>query len=96
MNNKTKPEPETTQAKSTPVVEAKEPSPPPAYPPQNSASVALPADAPDFEKAPDEVLEYYKNPYTAPHPHLHLFDPIFEPAVVHKAPPSKAAYRQQE
>ena len=75
--------------------ENKEPTPLPAYPPQTGTIAALPQEAADFEKAPDEVLEYYKNPYNAPHPHVHLFDPIFEPAVVHKAPPGKATYRQE-
>jgi hypothetical protein len=67
----------------------------PAYQPQGSAPVPLPPEAPDFNKTPDEVLEYYKNPYNPPHPRQHLFDPIFEPAVVHKAEASKATYRQE-
>lgn len=93
-----KTETETTQAKSSPVdveAQSKASAPAGAYPPQTSTPAALPPDKPDFTKAPEEVMEYYKNPYKAPDPNRHLFDPIFEPAVVHKGPPSKATYREE-
>ncbi len=76
-------------------IESKSSTAPPEHAPDGSAPVPLPADAPDFNKTPDEVLEYYKNPYNAPHPNRHLFDPIFEPAVMQKGERSKATYRSE-
>ena len=62
----------------------------PEYPP--------PQDGPgsaDFKHTPDEVMAYFKNPYNnSPNSHR-LFDPLFEPAFVHKAPPSKTGYQQE-
>ena len=62
----------------------------PEYPPpQNGPGSAA------FKQTPDEVMAYFKNPYNnSPNSHR-LFDPLFEPAFVHKAPPSKATYEQQ-
>lgn len=91
-----KPEVVTTEAKShVPATAEPNQEQPAAYPPPVSGPAALSPENPDFNRAPDEVLEFYKNPYNTPHSNQHLFDPIFEPAAVHTAPPSKATYRQR-
>lgn len=78
-----------------PVPEQKSASPQPAYPPPQSAPTPVSPDNVDFDQMPDEVLEFFRNPYNSvPNSHR-LFDPIFEPAIMHKAPPSKATYRQE-
>lgn len=67
----------------------------PAYPPPQVVQVSLAPDGVDFTRVPDEVLEYFKNPYNAVPNARRLFDPIFEPAVMQTAPKSKATYRTE-
>lgn len=66
-----------------------------AYPPPQGAPTPPAPDNVDFNQMPDEVLEFFKNPYNSvPNGHR-LFDPIFEPALMHTAPRSKATYHQE-
>jgi hypothetical protein len=68
-------------------------TPAPAYPPPANAPTQ--SSQPSLTRIPDEVLGYFKDPYiVAPHSHI-FFDPIFEPAKMHTAPPSKATYEQK-
>ncbi len=70
-------------------------SPAPEYPPPDAGPTPIPQGQADFEQMPDEVLDFFRNPYnSAPNSHR-LFDPIFEPATTQKAPPSKATYKQE-
>ena len=68
--------------------------PQPEYPPPQNAHAGA-SDQADLNRAPDEVMAYFKNPYNSPQNSHRLFDPLFEPAFVHKAPPSKATYNQE-
>ena len=63
---------------------------------------AAPANAPqpprddiDFERLPDEVLDFFKNTEGRPVRRAYLFDPIFQPALPNELPKSKATYQQK-
>ena len=67
----------------------------PQYPPPQDAPAIPSSNQPDFTQMPDEVVEFFRNPYTdVPNAHRFL-DPLFEPAIVQKAPASKATYKQE-
>ena len=72
-----------------------DPSQAPDYPPPQDAPNTPTPDQPDFNRMPDEVLDFFRNPYNSvPNAHR-VFDPLFQPAVIQKAPPSKATYKQE-
>jgi hypothetical protein len=70
-------------------------APPPAYPAPDNGPTAPPKGSADFNKTPDEVVGYFRNPYNfVPNSHR-FFDPIFEPAPPQPAqqgPQSSATY----
>ena len=61
----------------------------PAFPPPTNAPTA---GGPDLTTMPEEVMNYFKNPYNSSPRGPHLFDPIFEPGY-HQGPTSKATYQ---
>ena len=87
-----------------PAAEKQSPAPAttPGFPaaPEPAFPVPLDAQPPkrdthDFSKVPDEVLEYFKNADGRPLRRDYLFDPIFQPALPHDLPKSKAIYQQK-
>ena len=86
------PEPDAAAPVAKPAPVAVEPTPiAPAFPPPANAQAA---GRPDLSKMPDEVMNYFKNPYSGPRG-PHLFDPIFEPGY-HEGPASKATYQETD
>lgn len=88
------PAPSPAAANSSTTTEAK-----PAYPPPTNGQPAPSADSLDMSQYPDEVVDYFKDPYNLPKSRKHFFEPIFEPAVAPNPnpipKPSKATYRQE-
>lgn len=75
-------------------------TPLPAYPPGNFRPV-LPDGELDFNKQPNEVMEFFKDPYNVPGNRGRYIDPVFEPAYnpsdnpIHTGPTSRATYREE-
>jgi hypothetical protein len=77
-----------------------EAKPAPEHAPESKPAVppAAPEQVPealDTSKYPDEVVDYFKNPYNVPKSRKHFFDTIFEPAAAPTPDASKATYRQE-
>jgi hypothetical protein len=96
------PPPLTGEAKSGPKKEAPAVETKPADTQAPSAAFPPPAEAQppkrdnhDFSRVPDEVLDFFKNTEGRPLRRDYLFDPIFQPALPHELPKSKATIQQK-
>ena len=64
-------------------------------PPVEKHEEEQPADAVDFKRAPEEVLEFFRNNDGKAGKRIYLFDPIFQPVLPNDLPKSKATYTQK-
>ncbi len=88
VNDTAQPDPATTQ-------------PAPAYPPPGPPRNVLPDGEIDLNRPPQEVMQFFQDPYYIPEHRRRYIDPIFDPAYnpadnpVHLGPRSRAIYREE-
>jgi hypothetical protein len=77
-------------------VPATPPPPLPAYPPPEAVKpeASQKGEGVDFNKPPEEVLEFFRNHDGQAGRRIYLFDPIFQPVRPNEFPKSKATYHQ--
>lgn len=82
-----------TDAETAAVTEAAA-APVPVHPAPANAPQPAPPEI-DFERVPDEVLDFFKNTEGRPVRRAYLFDPIFQPVIPNELPKTKATYHQK-